>query len=183
MSEKIGKDSKRSEKDRPLQSRLVFKVVFFLIFNGFWKCFGGVLGGNFRTFFENVDFVKYSVSLRREQQFSCSERPKWWKKRCWKLCFFRFVFGSILDGFWTVLGVFWKGFSQLGDIFSNLHEHFWFFRVSERKIAKIHSLRWAGGAWGRFWHPFSGVLGLKKHEIWWYFEWQGGSTSRMARKI
>ena len=75
-SEKIGKDRKMSEKDRPLQSRLVFVVVLFLIFSRFWKGFGGVLGGHFRTFFENVDFVKYSVSPRREQHFSCSERSK-----------------------------------------------------------------------------------------------------------
>ena len=74
--EKIGKNRKRLEKDRPLQPRLVFEVVFLLIFSGFWRGFGGILGGHFRTFFENVNFVKYSVSPRREQHFSCSERPK-----------------------------------------------------------------------------------------------------------
>ena len=72
--ENVQKNRKMSEKDRPLQSRLVFEVVFFLISSGFWRGFGGVLGGHFRTFFESVDFVKYSVSPRREQQFSCFER-------------------------------------------------------------------------------------------------------------
>ena len=61
-------------------------------------------------------------------------------------------------------------FRNLGVLFPICVNIFRFFFVLERQIAEIYSLWWAEGARGGFWHPFRGVLGVKKCEIRWHFE-------------
>ena len=86
---------------------------------------------------------------------------------------FWMYFGRILDWFWDAFGWCFGGlFRNLGILFPSCVNIFDLFMLLERKIAKICSMWWAGGAWGGFWNPFWGVLGLKKHEIWWYFDWR-----------
>ena len=52
-------------------------------------------------------------------------------------------FGLVLGGFW---GCFGGLFRNLGILFPTCVNIFDFFMLLERKIAKIYSLRWAGGA-------------------------------------